>query len=130
MRKNCPNTEFFLVRIFPHSDWIFIQSECGKIRTRKNSVSGHISRSDYINIILIEFDNTNLLGEISSNYNSNKNYNSKLLTKNVGCLLSGRISQSVFIWSKQQWKHQKGVWNLFNNNNKNTRATSIIRQQL
>ena len=27
-----PNTEFFLVRI---------QSECGKIRTRKNSVFGH-----------------------------------------------------------------------------------------
>ena len=25
----------FLVRIFPHSDWIRIQSECEKIRTRK-----------------------------------------------------------------------------------------------
>ena len=34
--------EFFLVRIFPHSDRI--QSECRKIRTRKNSVSGHFSR--------------------------------------------------------------------------------------
>ena len=22
MREKCPNTEFFLVRIFPHSDWI------------------------------------------------------------------------------------------------------------
>ena len=32
----CPNTEFFLVRIFPHSDWI---------RSRKNSVFGHFSRS-------------------------------------------------------------------------------------
>ena len=32
----CPNTEFFLVRI---------QSECGKIRTRKNAVFGHFSRS-------------------------------------------------------------------------------------
>ena len=31
-----PNTEFFLVRIFPHSDGI---------RTRKNSVFGHFSRS-------------------------------------------------------------------------------------
>ena len=47
----CPNTELFLVRIFPHSDWIWrdvslrIQSECGKIRTRKNSVFGHFSRS-------------------------------------------------------------------------------------
>ena len=33
----CLNTEFFLVHIFPHSDWI---------RTRKNSVSGHFSSSD------------------------------------------------------------------------------------
>ena len=49
----CPNMEFFLVRIFPHSDMnteryeesLRIQSECGKIRTRKNSVFGHFSRS-------------------------------------------------------------------------------------
>ena len=37
----CPNTEFFLVRI---------QSDCGKIRTRKNSVFGHFSRSENIHI--------------------------------------------------------------------------------
>ena len=30
------NTEFFLIRISPYSDWI---------RTRKNSVFGHFSRS-------------------------------------------------------------------------------------
>ena len=34
-REKCPNTEFFLVRI---------QSECGKIWTRKNSIFGHFSR--------------------------------------------------------------------------------------
>ena len=33
----CPQTEIFLVRVFPHSDWI---------RTRNNSVFGHFSRSD------------------------------------------------------------------------------------
>ena len=38
LREKCPNTEFFLV---------CIQFECGKIRTRKNSVFGHFSRSDY-----------------------------------------------------------------------------------
>ena len=32
-----PNTEFFLVRIFPHSVNLRIQSECGKIWTRKIS---------------------------------------------------------------------------------------------
>ena len=37
LREKCPNTEFFLVRI---------QSKCGKIRTRKNPVFGHFSRSD------------------------------------------------------------------------------------
>ena len=35
----CPNTELFLVGI---------QSECGKIRTRNNSVFGHFSRSVYL----------------------------------------------------------------------------------
>ena len=50
--ENYPNTELFLARIFPHSDWIRrdgvslrIQSECGKIRTRNDSVFGHFSRS-------------------------------------------------------------------------------------
>ena len=38
MRGKCPNTEFFLVRIFLYSDWI---------RTRKNSVFGHFLRSEF-----------------------------------------------------------------------------------
>ena len=55
MREKRPNMELFLVRIFPHSDWmgrntkyeisLRIQSECGKIRTRNNSVFGHFSDS-------------------------------------------------------------------------------------
>ena len=78
--EKCPNTEFFLVRIFPHSDWIRkdtpyifvfspntckygperapyldtfhavsfrIQSECGKIQKRKNSVFERFSHSVY-----------------------------------------------------------------------------------
>ena len=66
LREKCPNTELFLIRIFPHSNWIRrdtlyfpafglnreryfvslrIQSECGKIQTRNNSVFGHFSRS-------------------------------------------------------------------------------------
>ena len=51
--EKCPNTEFFLVLIFPYPDWIRrvtvnlrIQSEYRKIRTRKNFVFGHFSRSD------------------------------------------------------------------------------------
>ena len=48
LHEKCPDTEFFLVRISPHSDWYFvflrIQSKCGKIRTRKNSAFGHFSR--------------------------------------------------------------------------------------
>ena len=57
--EHCPNTDLFLVRIFPHSDWmrrdtkyevsLRIQSECGKIRTRNNSVFGHFSHSVSIN---------------------------------------------------------------------------------
>ena len=44
LHEKCPNTEFFLVRIFLYFDWIRrfsvnlrILSECRKIRTRKNS---------------------------------------------------------------------------------------------
>ena len=47
LREKCPNTEFFLVRIFVHSDWIRrdTESECGKIRTRKISLFRQFSRS-------------------------------------------------------------------------------------
>ena len=40
LRENCPNMEFFLVRIFLYSDWI------QEIRIRKNCVFGLFSRSD------------------------------------------------------------------------------------
>ena len=50
LREKCPNTEFFLARIFLLSDFIYgenlrIHSEYRKTRTRKNSVFGHFSRS-------------------------------------------------------------------------------------
>ena len=38
LREKCSNTEFFMVRVFPHSENLCIQSECRKIRIRKNSV--------------------------------------------------------------------------------------------
>ena len=49
----CLNTEFFLVRIFSHLDWIrrdplylsVFSPNAGKIWTRKNSVFGHFPRS-------------------------------------------------------------------------------------
>ena len=48
LREKCPNTKFFLVRIFPHLGWIgresvslSIQCKCGEIWTRKISVFGH-----------------------------------------------------------------------------------------
>ena len=45
LREKCPNKEFFLVRI---------QSKCGKIRTRRNSVFGHcFSRSGSVFLTLI-----------------------------------------------------------------------------
>ena len=48
LREKCPNAELFLVRILPYSDFVSlrIQSECGKIRTRENSVFGNFSRSE------------------------------------------------------------------------------------
>ena len=46
MREKCPNAKFFLVRIFPHSESLRIQCECGKIRTKKIPVLGHFSRSE------------------------------------------------------------------------------------
>ena len=63
LREKCPNMEFFLVRIFLHSDWIRrdevslrIQSEWGKIRTRKYSVFWHFSRSVISSLYCMNFD--------------------------------------------------------------------------
>ena len=55
LREKCPDTEFFLVRIFLYSDWIrgFTQFEYRKVRTRKNSVFGHFSRSTRISICTV-----------------------------------------------------------------------------
>ena len=57
LREKCTNTEYFLVCIFPYSDVkgvnLLIKSEYGNIRTRKNSVSGHFSRS--ISVVLFFF---------------------------------------------------------------------------
>ena len=39
LREKCPNTELFLVLVLVH--------KCGNIRTRKNSVFGQISCSDF-----------------------------------------------------------------------------------
>ena len=43
-----PNTEFFLVRIFPHSDWIRRDMKNVQIRTRKNSVFRHFTQCEYL----------------------------------------------------------------------------------
>ena len=69
LRETCPNTEFFLVRIFPCLDWIrrflLIQSKYGKIRTRKNSVFRYFLRSgdicNYISLKRFLYNQNNLL---------------------------------------------------------------------
>ena len=58
LREKCLSTEVFLVRIFPHSDWIRrdtvflrIQSDCEKIRTKKNIFNAVANtRSDGTNV--------------------------------------------------------------------------------
>ena len=44
LREKCPNTEFFLVRIFPYSDWIREKTD------QKNSVFGHFLHNAYLKI--------------------------------------------------------------------------------
>ena len=69
--RDFPNTKFFLVRIFLYSDWIRkftgnlrIQSECKKIRTRKNSVFGHFSRSASRSKLETNWLSTNVIKQI------------------------------------------------------------------
>ena len=66
LREKCLNTEFFLVRIFfglnteryrVYGVSLRIQSECGKIRTRKNSVFGQFSRSETLSKEIIKKSN-------------------------------------------------------------------------
>ena len=46
LREKFPDTEFFLVRIFPHLDWIGRDTpNAGKYGPEKNSVFRHFSRS-------------------------------------------------------------------------------------
>ena len=50
LREKCPNTEFFLVRIFPYSDWIRKSPYSVRIREnmdQKKLLFGHFSRSGY-----------------------------------------------------------------------------------
>ena len=53
-REKCPNTEFFLVRIFPYLDPVNlrIQSRYKKIRTRKNSLFGYYFSQFQLYILL------------------------------------------------------------------------------
>ena len=44
LREKCPNTEFFLVRIFPYSDWIRENT------AQKHSVFGHFLHNAYLKI--------------------------------------------------------------------------------
>ena len=64
LREQCPNTKFFLVRIFPYPDWyevsLRIHSECGKIRTRKTP---HL---DTFHAVLVPFTNRRLFFELLS----------------------------------------------------------------
>ena len=68
LREKCPKRSFFwsvfprirtekgeILRISPYSVSLRIQSERWKIRTRKNSVFGHFSRSDayFISSLLV-----------------------------------------------------------------------------
>ena len=53
LREKCPNTEFFLVRIFPHSDWIRISPYSVQMREnteQKNFVFWHFSRSGSVKV--------------------------------------------------------------------------------
>ena len=55
LRQKCPNTEFFLVRIFVHSDWrrrhakylSIFSPNVQKYGHEKNPVFGHFSRNDF-----------------------------------------------------------------------------------
>ena len=56
MREKCPNTDFWSVFSCIRTEYgdilnLNILSECRKIRTRKNSLFGHFSRSDNRDIL-------------------------------------------------------------------------------
>ena len=89
LHEKCPNTELFLVRIFRIRTKYgeILQSECGKIRTRNNSVFGHLSRSDGS---AAEYKNRNRLQHSLKNPQNLFNANKKETRKNFR-LCSGVI---------------------------------------
>ena len=65
LREKCPNTVFsgphfpaFGLNTEIYSVNLCIQSKYRKIRTRKNSVFGHFSRSVYIHLRILDADNS------------------------------------------------------------------------
>ena len=71
LHEKCPNTEFFLVCIFPYSDWI---------RTRKNSVFGHISRCA-VYCLLLSWDPNNPLSYLIKRQNGHHRETNQIICR-------------------------------------------------
>ena len=99
LREKFPNTEFFLVRI---------QSEYGKIRSRKNSVFGHFSHSE-CHLLLNTKEETTLK---IVNLNMKNSLCEKLLVINFNYKLTSQRILKTFVKKHQEiqmllqdWQH-------------------------
>ena len=112
MREKCPNTEFFLVRIFLHSHWIQrftpYSVRYRKIRIRKNSVSGHFSRSVLDPWMGGSYEFMLVRPSVCT---SATNYSQNLPISFFWSSLQGQKSRNIKKWIKKVTEKQK-QWNI------------------
>ena len=101
LREKCPGMEFFLVRIFPHSDWIRENTDQKNLRIWTLSTqcvsSASIRQFMYVNLWKIVF----------------------IMESNVFVIPSYHLLVQI-----KKWKQQNNLWNLFKTCNRNNRMTS------
>ena len=124
----CPNTEFYLVRIFPHSDWMRRDTEhlsvfslnAGK-QTRKNSVFGHFSRSvgyylDFMNWMCLHSQQENPYVQKEKLIQSLRNFHSIILG----------LIKNYFCDKRPSIEQENNKMNMKNNALNRTHVTNLI----
>ena len=133
LRGKCPNTEFFLVRIFLHLDWIRrftefyrvnlrIQSKYRKIRTRENSIFGQFLHSVFfLNFTCNKFCDFTKITQKREFYSVRMRKNAgkmrTRITPNTDIFYAVCISsRSIFIKKELfNWSFPDILWNNINN---------------
>ena len=114
LREKCPNTELFLVRIFPHSDWIERDISPYSVRMRENTDQKKLRIWTFFTMSYL-FKRWIYYRSFKTNFSENRQASATNLLKNdlatrntaavcnniinIAVRCHGRIIATIFIWS-------------------------------